>query len=111
MTKAFLGITVGCARCHDHKFDAISTRDYYALAGFLKSSRQQGALLDPHRTIERAVGELNQSQADGLDVLREAVPQPSSDEARKFADHIQAVELGNEIDSSHPLAAWKALKN
>jgi NAD(P)-dependent dehydrogenase (short-subunit alcohol dehydrogenase family) len=46
MTKAFLRITVGCARCHDHKFDAISTRDCYALAGFLKSSRQQIALLD-----------------------------------------------------------------
>ncbi|MBC8243057.1 MAG: PSD1 domain-containing protein [Verrucomicrobia bacterium] len=37
-SKAFLGMTVGCARCHDHKFDAISTRDYYALAGYLQSS-------------------------------------------------------------------------
>ncbi len=37
-SKTFLGLTVGCARCHDHKFDAISQEDYYALAGFLKSS-------------------------------------------------------------------------
>jgi len=37
-SKAFLGLTVGCARCHDHKFDAISARDYYALAGYLQSS-------------------------------------------------------------------------
>jgi hypothetical protein len=37
--KAFLGVTLGCARCHDHKFDAISTRDYYALFGVLKSTR------------------------------------------------------------------------
>jgi len=37
--KAFLGQTIGCARCHDHKFDPIPTRDYYALAGILKSSR------------------------------------------------------------------------
>ena len=34
MSKTFLGLTVSCARCHDHKFDAISQRDYYALAGF-----------------------------------------------------------------------------
>ena len=31
---AFLGLTVGCARCHDHKFDPITQRDYYALGGF-----------------------------------------------------------------------------
>ncbi|MFG0289595.1 MAG: PSD1 and planctomycete cytochrome C domain-containing protein [Rhodopirellula sp. JB044] len=38
MSKTFLGVTVACARCHDHKFDAISTADYYSLAGFLQSS-------------------------------------------------------------------------
>ena len=32
--KAFLGMTIDCARCHDHKFDPISQRDYYALGGF-----------------------------------------------------------------------------
>src|SRR5262249_2947893 len=37
--KAFLGMTIGCARCHDHKFDPIPTRDYYALAGVLKSTQ------------------------------------------------------------------------
>ncbi len=36
--KAFLAQTIGCARCHDHKFDPIPTRDYYALAGIMKSS-------------------------------------------------------------------------
>ena len=36
--KAFLGLTLGCARCHDHKFDPISTEDYYALAGIFYSS-------------------------------------------------------------------------
>jgi hypothetical protein len=36
---AFLGLTIGCARCHDHKFDPISTADYYALAGIFKSTR------------------------------------------------------------------------
>lgn len=37
--KAFLGLTLGCARCHDHKFDPVSTRDYYALAGIFYSTR------------------------------------------------------------------------
>jgi hypothetical protein len=48
-SKAFLGLTVACARCHDHKFDAISTKDYYALAGFLESSNYR---LVPFETME-----------------------------------------------------------
>ncbi len=39
MGKAFLGLTIGCARCHDHKFDPFSQRDYYALAGFFRSTQ------------------------------------------------------------------------
>ena len=35
---AFQGLTVACARCHDHKFDPIPTRDYYALAGIFRST-------------------------------------------------------------------------
>lgn len=38
VTQAFLGMTVACARCHDHKFDPISQADYYALAGIFLSS-------------------------------------------------------------------------
>jgi hypothetical protein len=37
--KAFLGQTIGCARCHDHKFDPIPTRDYYAMAGILLNTQ------------------------------------------------------------------------
>ena len=36
--KAFLGMTFECARCHDHKFDPVSQRDYYALAGLFRST-------------------------------------------------------------------------
>ncbi|MCM2373358.1 DUF1553 domain-containing protein [Aporhodopirellula aestuarii] len=36
--RAFLGLTLGCARCHDHKFDPVPTTDYYALAGIFKST-------------------------------------------------------------------------
>ena len=37
--QAFMGLTLGCARCHDHKFDPLPTEDYYSLAGILKSSK------------------------------------------------------------------------
>ena len=54
LTKTFLGLTVACARCHDHKFDAISTKDYYALFGILESSNYRLARFDTiteHRKI------------------------------------------------------------
>jgi len=38
MGRAFLGSTLGCARCHDHKFDPVTTEDYYALAAIFKST-------------------------------------------------------------------------
>ncbi len=37
--RAFLGLSIGCARCHDHKFDPIPTADYYALAGIFRSTQ------------------------------------------------------------------------
>lgn len=42
--KSILGMTLGCARCHDHKFDPIGTSDYYALAGIFKSTRTMESL-------------------------------------------------------------------
>ena len=38
-SKAFLGVTLACARCHDHKFDPLSTRDYYSMVGVFASTR------------------------------------------------------------------------
>ena len=40
--RAILGVTVGCARCHDHKFDPLPQRDYYALAGIFRSHANVG---------------------------------------------------------------------
>jgi len=51
--KAVLGLTVACARCHDHKFDPIATKDYYALFGVLASSRYHVADVgDPAATVK-----------------------------------------------------------
>jgi hypothetical protein len=44
--KTFLGLTVACARCHDHKFDPIPTSDYYSLAGVLHSTGVREAIID-----------------------------------------------------------------
>lgn len=64
MSKTFLGVTVACARCHDHKFDAISTADYYALSGFLQSSDYRQVRFDSieqDRKLARHLAELDTS--------------------------------------------------
>jgi hypothetical protein len=55
LSKAFLGLTVACARCHDHKFDPIPTKDYYGLAGVFHSTEMREAVIDsPSRTAQIA---------------------------------------------------------
>ncbi|MCR9199870.1 MAG: PSD1 and planctomycete cytochrome C domain-containing protein [Planctomycetaceae bacterium] len=69
-SRAFLGMTVACARCHDHKFDAISTADYYALSGFLQSSRRQTAWLDTNRGVENRLKQIDPHRTAALTALR-----------------------------------------
>ena len=56
--RTVLGQTLGCARCHDHKFDPIPTADYYALAGIFTSTEvmEQRYMLGQQRLMERLVG-------------------------------------------------------
>ena len=67
-SKSVLGLTVACARCHDHKFDAIGTADYYALLGFLRSSHYRMVRFETsveHEGIEGERWQLRESmQAD-----------------------------------------------
>ncbi len=56
--KAFQGLTVTCARCHDHKFDAISQRDYTALYGVLASCRPAAVTLDSPELLAKHRAEL-----------------------------------------------------
>lgn len=51
--KAFLGMTVACARCHDHKFDAISARDYHAWFGVIQGMRRDVGVLDAGGVVQK----------------------------------------------------------
>lgn len=68
-SKAFLGLTVSCARCHNHKFDAISQEDFYALYGIFVSSRPGQVLIDSPELLNKNRDELlqlKQTIRDGL---------------------------------------------
>lgn len=69
LSKAFLGLTVACARCHDHKFDAVTQRDYYALSGFILSSPYRQVryeTAEAEARTARQLAELRAQQAGGI---------------------------------------------
>jgi len=79
LSKTFLGLTVACARCHDHKFAPITQQDYYALAGYLHSSRHQQGFIDPPERIGagvRRLRELKEAIAATLRDARDVLPEP-----------------------------------
>src|SRR5262249_42653655 len=53
-SRAFLGMTVACARCHDHKYDPIPTTDYYALAGIFSSTETMAGIKPGRRIVSEA---------------------------------------------------------
>jgi len=72
VTKGFLGLTVTCARCHDHKFDPIPTKDYYSLRGVFASS------IEPPPPI---FGRINHYSTNYIDYTKQMEPLE-----RKLAD-------------------------
>ena len=62
-TKAFQALTVSCARCHDHKFDAIPTTDYYALFGVIESTRFSPVPANITFEEERSIEEIRKLKA------------------------------------------------
>ena len=93
-SKSFLGLTVACARCHDHKFDAISTKDFYALQGYLQSSGYRQAR---YESMEH-----NGRIARDLDVLER-----SSELGKKLGEFIV---LGSVDAAKYMLAAGRILR-
>jgi len=92
--KAFLGLAMGCARCHDHKFDAISNEDYYALTGMLMSSSYRQV---PFETIEQ-----NRAVARRLDAADE--------EARRGLQPLIAAAIGPEFGPNADSMTMKPLE-
>jgi hypothetical protein len=86
LTRGFQALTVSCARCHDHKFDAISTKDFYALYGVLASSRYSQSEVDPAMAgraleeLQRLRAQLQQDAAAGnpARISTEELAQPHS---------------------------------
>lgn len=87
LSGTFLGLTVACARCHDHKFDPISTHDYYALAGVFASLRAIERPLVPDADAAAVLKARERVKAlDGeIGKLQVAKPVPA-DKDKKVAD-------------------------
>ena len=93
-SKTFLALTVACARCHDHKFDPIPTKDYYALSGFLQSSRRQNAYLDPHGKVQQAVESLKSVYSEMTGKIRASAQQLKAAEISQFLAATREVLYG-----------------
>ena len=97
ISRAMLGLTVACARCHDHKFDPIPTADYYALAGILRSSSlETRTLTDPRRPqLDLEMAELERR----LEVVRGRAEERIANGARK--------SIGSYLLHSRGVAMWR----
>ena len=72
LSRGLLGLTVACARCHNHKFDPIPTEDYYALAGVFASTRMFNRPLTD-QAAKKQDGEASQP-TDAMHIVREGTP-------------------------------------
>ncbi len=112
VSKAFLGLTVSCARCHNHKFDAISQRDYHAFYSIMTSTRP--ATINVDSPARQSINKLE--LAETKTQIRAALAKRWLLETDKFAQrllqpdaHLQKAINGAK-DARHPLHAWQQLR-
>ncbi len=94
-TRVFLGLTVGCAKCHDHKYDPIPTRDYYSLRGIFKSSEVREYPLAPEAEVSAYKAIQKQIEEKKFEI---------DDFVKKHGDEVSDV-LATKT-ASYLLAAW-----
>ena len=108
--RAFMGLTLGCARCHDHKFDPIPTEDYYSLAGILKSSKTMEDFNVVATWHEYVLAP--KEQRDALDAHLAKI-KTKNDAIQKItrAENHKLVATGRQQVGSYLLAATRALED
>ena len=96
VTRGLLGLTVGCARCHDHKFDPIPTADYYSLFGVFASTTEPEELPIigvPKNPVahQQFLQELAQREVDVLKYEQESVPKVATEIRDVAGDSFQQI--------------------
>lgn len=93
MTKSFLGMTVSCARCHDHKFDAISTKDYYAMYGYLQSSNYHQVRFESMVQNQKIAVQSEQLQKQKQKDLKAKLKTVFASEINRFQVYFQTAQF------------------
>ncbi len=105
-TRGFLGLTVACAQCHDHKFDPIPTQDYYSLLGVFTSTKVREAPLAPEADVT-----LWQEKKKRVDTQKEAIADfikvQSDSLAEVFASRIADYMTGAAGLDAEEAERWK----
>ncbi len=70
--RAFMGLTVGCARCHDHFYDPVASRDYHALAGIFRSTKNLAGVKSNNNTIDNGLFPLGEGGQAIIDKIAAA---------------------------------------